>query len=166
MKVHRAAAHPLDRHLSVLGLGRRDFETASGLSKQYLLRVAQGRASGLSDTIVVSLTELYVDRGLERPSDEDLRGEWETWVREHRKGQDALPSPKKGGGSPFACLVDAIGGVARTAAVLAVPDILVDRYRKAETIPQPIVDALLDVGYPYLDQLIGAQEKYFSKERV
>lgn len=160
--VKRIGPSPLDEALDELGMTRSAFGEKYGYSKSYLLRLSQGRQSSLSESIVNALSKEYRLRGL-TPMDYGTR--WVSWIYRHRSAQ-TLPNPVKDSSlNPFQRLVDAAGGTARMAALLAVPDTLVDRYRKGDpsfNMPEPIHEALANMKYPYRVALEREMEKWAS----
>ena len=169
VEVIRQTTNPFDFAISKLGLTRIGFSRISGLGKAYLLRVSQGRHSRIGDVALGHLYREAKERGVNLDAEieaeygtDDIEEAWENWVLQHRRLQ-TIPEPVKDTRkNPFQRLVVAIGGVARTSALLAVPDPLVERYAKGATprMPRPIEVALLDMDYPHTGQLKAAMEKW------
>lgn len=160
--VVRVPGNPLTSSLEALGLTRTDFERKYGLSKNYLLRISQGRASSLSDFVKGALLEEADIRGIDLP---ELDSAWDAWIKAHRKKQ-TLPLPTgEYKLSPWARLVLAVGGTSRMAAILAVPDVLVSRYLRLNCteMPQPIREALEDMNYKYRNSLEKEMNKWLPK---
>lgn len=157
-----ATPNPLGFVLDRLGMTRAAFGVKYELSKPYLLKVSQGRASSLSEYVSMALLEEAEIRGIDL--DEDLRAQygydaldlcWQKWIVDHRSAQ-TLPAPSRSPDlNPFARLVASVGGVARMAAILAVPDFVVSRYVKglSKTMPEPIETAMMEMGYPHVQSL-------------
>lgn len=160
--VNRVAENPLTHALRVLGMTRTSFGVKYNLSRQYLLRVSQGR-SNMTDYIKRSLLEEADIRGLDFFP--DLDASWDRWLHEHRS-QQTLPAPVKDKSlSPFARLVKATGGASRMAAILAAPDTLVSRYLNGNTrgMPTAIREALDDMGYPYREELERSMDEWSKR---
>lgn len=172
-QIVRFEDNPFDWAIKRLGMTRADFSRASGLGRAYLLRVGQGRHSQIGNRALHALYDQAKKRGVdldaeleERYGTEDLQEAWDRWVYRHRKAQ-TIPLPAKGNGNPFARLVRAAGSVARMAALLAVPDPLVERYTKGLTprMPAPIREALEQMDYPHLDSLDSQMKAWVEKRK-
>lgn len=170
VKVVKTLPNPLDWALGKLGMTRAAFGAEIGFGKSYLIRVSQGRHSGLGTNVQAKLYYLAKAKGIDL--DEEILGiyggsldldeAYQWWVVNHRKAQ-TLPSPSKNKKvNPFARLVEAAGGVARMSALLAAPDPLVERYTKGRTyrMPMPIMMALTDIGYEHIENLDKAMQKW------
>lgn len=161
--------NPLDLCLSKIGMNRSEFGKVHGFGKAYLIRLSQGRHARISERCEASLFDEALLRGVDLAEAihdeygvESLEQAWHVWVSRHREAQ-TIPNPVKDASlSPFQRLVTAAGGTAGFAALLAVPDPLVERYVKGKTItmPDPIYEALIEMGYPHVLQLQEAQEKW------
>lgn len=170
VKVVKTMPNPLDWALGKIGMTRAAFGAEIGFGKSYLIRVSQGRHSALGMNVQNKLYSLAEAKGIDL--DEEILGvyggsldldeAYQWWVVNHRKAQ-TLPEPTKDPKlNPFARLVQAAGGVARMSALLAAPDPLVERYTKGKTyrMPLPIMVALKDMNYPYLNSLDLAMKKW------
>jgi len=153
--VKKVSGNPLTLGLGLLKMTRADFGAKYNLSKPYLLRVSQGRVSGLSDYVKRALLEEAEIRGLEEWF--DLDGTWDAWVHRQRAA-NKVPTPTRNPAiNPFARVVDAAGGVSALSKLLVVSDALVLRYRNLErrNMPEPIREALEEMGCSW----VGALEK-------
>lgn len=173
VKVQPTSANPLDWALQKIGMTRAAFGAEIGFGKSYLIRVSQGRHSNLGTNVEAKLYKLAEAKGLDL--DEEILGlygpsttldeAYDWWVIQHRKAQ-TLPEPVKNQKlNPFMRLIQAAGGVARMSALLAAPDPLVERYAKGKTyrMPMPIMIALSDVGYQYINELDRAMIQWGEK---
>lgn len=163
--------NPFSFALRKLGMTRVEFGRIADLGKPYLLRLSQGRHANIGAVAMHHLYDQAKKRGVDLDGEieetygvETIEEAWDAWVYDHRRKQ-SIPSPARGGDNPFARLVKAAGGVSRMAALLAVSDPLVERYAKGvtATMPGPIRDALLDVGYPHVDDLDREVQKWHSR---
>lgn len=170
-EVVRSEINPFDWAIKRLGMTRAEFSRVTGFGKPYLLRVGQGRHAQIGDRVLAALYSEAKDRGVDLDAEleaeygtDDLQEAWENWVLHHRQLQ-TIPNPAKGGGNPFARLVKSAGGVARMAALLAVPDPLVERYSKGLTprMPAPIRQAFEDMGYEHLVHLDISMHEWFAR---
>lgn len=163
--------NPLDFCLSKIGMNRSQFGASQDFGKAYLIRLSQGRHAKISERCEAALFDEAMTRGVDL--DEAIHAEfgvesldeaWDTWIARHRAAQH-IPNPSKDTKlSPFQRLVTTAGGVAAFAALLAVPDPLVERYVKGRTptMPAPIEEALVEMGYTFTEQLKEAQAKWVS----
>lgn len=169
-KVVKTLPNPLDWALDKLGMTRAAFGAEIGFGKSYLIRVSQGRHSGLGTNVQAKLYSIAKAKGVDL--DEEILGvyggsldldeAYQWWVVNHRRAQ-TLPAPSKNSKvNPFARLVEAAGGVARMSALLAAPDPLVERYAKGRTyrMPMPVMEALEDIGYEHIQHLDEAMQKW------
>lgn len=167
--VIRKQKNPLDFAISKLGMTRATFGARHDLGKSYLLRLSQGRHSQIGQFTLNALYSEAESRGVNLDKEvkreygaKTLAKAWDDWVSSHRKLQ-TLPEPVSDRNiNPFARLVRAAGGVSRMAALLAVPDPLVERYYKGTTyrMPVPIRDALEELKYPYTAALDAAMRAW------
>lgn len=171
VKINRISPdNPLDWALGKIGMTRAAFGAELGFGKSYLIRVSQGRHSHIGAAVEAKLYKLAEAKGIDLDGEllgvfgpaTDLDEAYEHWVIEHRKAQ-TLPSPSNDKKlNPFMRLVTAAGGVARMSALLAAPDPLVERYAKGKTyrMPLPIMTALADMDYPYINELDESMRKW------
>lgn len=170
VEIVRRTKNPLDWALGRLGLTRAEFQAEGDYSKPYLLRLSQGRHSQMGDRVVSDLYRLAEAKGVDL--DSEIVGEYgpaisvpdayDHWVLQHRKHQ-IMPEPVQDPEmNPFMRLVAAVGSISRMSALLAAPDQLVERYAKGVSyaMPMPIMMALTDMGYPYINELDTAMKKW------
>ena len=93
------------------------------------------------------------------------------WVKNRRlTNRVKLPGSVKDDPSitPFARLVKAIGSVSKTAGVLAVADVVVQRYAdgRQRSMPDAIREALTEMGYKHVETLDKAQQRWHKRRAV
>lgn len=173
VKINRIQKNPLDWAIDKLGMTRADFQVECGYSKPYLLRLSQGRHSQMGGRVVNDLYRIARNKGIDLDSEIvgvygpaiSVPDAYDIWVAEHRKAQ-VMPAPVADKTvNPFMRLVKAVGSVSRMAALLAAPDQLVDRYAKGVSyeMPMPVMMALVDMGYPHIDELETAMRNWGRK---
>lgn len=170
VKINRIQKNPLDWAIDKLGMTRADFQVECGYSKPYLLRLSQGRHSHMGARVVNDLYSMARAKGIDLDSEIvgvygpaiSVPDAYEIWISEHRKAQ-TIPAPVNDKSvNPFMRLVKAVGSVSRMSALLAAPDQLVERYAKGVSyvMPMPVMMALTDIGYPYIDELDAAMRNW------
>lgn len=163
--------NPVDFMIDRTGMSRIEFSLKHGFGKNILGRVVQGRLQSVTPRISSALWSEWRERGIdqdefdERYGTLDVDTAYQKWVRARRKENvDRLPwkVPQVEGATPFGRFVKAIGSVSRTAQVLVVADVVVQRYAdgRQKEMPGPVKTALTEMGYPYVESLEKAQKAW------
>lgn len=160
--------NPVDFMVRRIGLSRAEVTAKHGLGKNLLLKASQGRVQSITPKISSVLWKEWQDRGIDQDEFDsvydtlDLDIAYQLWRREARKahvGEVPTKVSQESRLSPFARLVNAIGGETRAAKLLFVPDVPVAQYAsgRQKAMPVPILEALRDLQYPHVDNLDRAQ---------
>jgi hypothetical protein len=162
--------NPVDYMVDHTGLTRAEFTAKYDLGKNLLLRLSQGRLQSVTSRISSLLWGEWRVRGLDQDdfmevyNTLDLDVAYQRWIHNQRiVNKIRLPHTlPKDGGSPFARFVKAIGSVSKTAQVLCVVDVSVQRYAdgRIEKMPPSIKQALTDMQYRHVASLEEAQKKW------
>ena len=163
--------NPVDFMIRRIGLSRAEVTAKHRLGKNLLLKASQGRVQTITPRISVVLWKEWQDRGIDQDEFDalyrtlDLDLAYQTWrqkARKRNKGEVPTRISQNVALSPFRRLVDAIGGEARTAKLLFVPDVPVSQYAsgRQKAMPVPILEALKDLEYPHIDTLDRAQRTW------
>lgn len=153
------------------GLSRTEFSVKHGFGKNLLGRLVQGRLQSVTPRIANALWKEWQEHGLDQDDFDgmyhtlDVDTAYQRWVKNRRLSNRLLlpenvkDEPKI---TPFARLVKAIGSVSRTAQVLAVADVVVQRYAdgRQRTMPDAIREALVEMGYKHAASLEKAQQRW------
>lgn len=153
------------------GMSRTEFAVKHGFGKNIFGRLAQGRMQSVTPRISGALWSEWAERGLDQ---DDFDAEYGTlhvdtayqaWVKQTREAnKDRLPEEldRDKTITPFARMVKAIGSVSKTAQVLSVADVVVQRYAdgRQKAMPTSIREALTDMKYPFTDSLESAQKRW------
>lgn len=153
------------------GMTRPEFAKKHELGRNLLLRLSQGRVRNITPRIEAALWKEWSDRGISQDEfDEvyntlDLDSAYQRWMHNKRLvNKTKLPSNLTGpkGSSPFGKFVSTIGSVSKTAQVLVVPDVVVQRYAdgRQREMPLAIKEALAEMKYPHTAELEAAQERW------
>ena len=166
--------NPVDFMVDKTGMSRVEFALKHGFGKNTLGRLVQGRLQSVTPRISSALWSEWQERGLDQ---DDFDAEYKTldvdfayqqWVRNRRvTNRVKLPASVKDDPqiTPFARLVRAIGSVSKTAATLAVADVVVQRYAdgRQRSMPEAIREALTQMGYKHTEALDKAQQRWHKK---
>lgn len=166
--------NPVDFMIEKTGLSRTEFAVKHGFGKNILGRLVQGRFQSVTPRIANALWAEWQTLGLDQ---DDFDAEYKTldvdfayqqWVKNRRlTNRVKLPASVKDDPriTPFARIVKAIGSVSQTAAVLAVADVVVQRYAdgRQRSMPTSIREALTEMGYSHVETLDKAQERWHKK---
>lgn len=166
--------NPVDFMIEKTGLSRTEFAIKHGFGKNLLVRLVQGRFQSVTHRISSALWKEWQERGLDQDEFDEVYGTldvdlaYQNWVKNRRlTNKVKLPDKVRDDPSitPFARLVRAIGSVSKTAGVLAVADVVVQRYAdgRQRTMPESIKQALTDMGYTHTAALGKAQERWHKK---
>lgn len=166
--------NPVGFMISRTGLSRAEFAAKHGFGKNLFTRLAQGRLQSVSPRISSALWAEWAERGLDQDDfDEkyrtlDVDRAYQQWVHNQRilnrvHIPDAVKDDPKI--TPFARLVKAIGSVSKTAKVLVVADVVVQRYAdgRQKQMPEAIHDSLELMDYPHLHSLDSAQKRWHQQ---
>ena len=167
--------NPVDFLISRTGMSRREFADKHGFGRNIFTRAAQGRLQSVTPRISSALWAEWSERGLDQDEfdDEyrtlDVDVAYQRWVHNQRvKNRSLLPEtlPTNDQITPFARIVRAIGSISKTAQVLVVPDVAVQRYAdgRQKQMPQPIRDSLSEMKYPHLESLAAAQQRWHKRK--
>lgn len=156
------------------GLTQKQFCEQYSFAKQTLILIEQGVSPELSDRMVVSMGKALFDKGI--VAQEVLYAEygvttlgvaykqWRKMERAEVSKNWISPVPKQTEvSSPMAFLVrETIGSVQGFAKALKIPPATLVRYIKGlqREMPASVREALMDVGYIYLTELINAQAQW------
>lgn len=170
--------NPVTRLLQLANTSERAFRDRFGYSKQYMVDVTAGTYTQLSDTMHEALKTLMTEKGV--PVRQVLTDEYrattldmayELWQSGERvKNRDKFVSipPQLGRNaySPAALFVRSTSGnPTRFSKDLKVPPQQVRRWVNGElqTTPGSIQDALRQIAYPWLKELLALQEQWLEK---
>lgn len=156
-------------------LSRAEFTAKYGFGKNLLGRLAQGRLQSVSPRVSSALWQEWRERGLDQDDFDAMYGTldvdtaYQRWVQNRRiANQSKLPSAVKDDPkiTPFARLVKAIGSISKTAQVLAVADVVVQRYAdgRQRAMPESIRTALHEMNYPHVESLDAAQQRWHARK--
>lgn len=156
------------------GMSRIEFAVKHGFGKNIFVRLDQGRLQSVTPRIANALWAEWQERGLDQDdfdaeySTLDVDFAYQRWVKNRRLlNKVKLPSSVIDDSTitPFARLVRAIGSISKTAGVLAVADVVVQRYSdgRQKAMPEAIREALSDMNYPHVEELDRAQKVFHSK---
>lgn len=165
------STNPVSYMVSQAGVSRAEFSAKHGFGKNLMTRLTQGRLQSVTPRIASALWSEWRERGIDQDLfDEeydtlDVDTAYQRWVKNRRVANRlALPSQLENDTSitPFARLVRAIGSVSKTASVLVVADVVVQRFAdgRQPSMPDSIREALNDMGYPHTAALEAAQKKW------
>lgn len=166
--------NPVDYMIGQTGLSRTEFALKHGFGKNTLGRLVQGRFQSVTPRIANALWAEWQERGLDQ---DDFDGAYKTldvdfayqqWVKNRRvTNRVKLPGSVKDDPriTPFARIVKEIGSVSKTAATLAVADVVVQRYAdgRQKTMPESIREALTEMGYKHTEALDKSQKRWHQK---
>lgn len=166
--------NPVDFMIDRTGLSRTEFAVKHGFGKNTLVRIAQGRLPSVTARISNALWSEWHERGLDQDEFDaeyntlNVDSAYQRWVHNRRVSNRALlPSAVKDDAriTPFARLVKAIGSISKTAQVLAVSDVVVQRYAdgRQKAMPISIRTALNEMRYPHTEALDAAQQRWHEK---
>lgn len=166
--------NPVDFMISRTGMSRTEFAVKHGFGKNILGRVAQGRLQSVTSRISAALWKEWQERGLDQDDFDaeygtlDVDMAYQRWVHNTRisnrvKLPDAVKDDPKI--TPFARIVRAIGSVSKTAQILAVADVVVQRYAdgRQKAMPDAIRTALHEMGYQHTEALDKSQQRWHAK---
>ena len=165
--------NPVDFMISRTGLSRTEFALRHGFGKNTLTRLVQGRLQSVTPRISGALWAEWSDRGVDQDDFDseyhtlDVNTAYQRWVNNRRLlNKTKLPGAVKDNPSitPFARIVKEIGSVSKTAQTLVVADVAVQRYAdgRQRAMPDAIRDALTTMGYPHVEALDKAQERWHN----
>lgn len=148
------------------GYTQKQFCDEFGFSKQTLISIEAGVYADLSDRMLASIAQACESKGIEVGY--DLPGLYELWrLSERQSVPDAIkkynPTMWDEKRSPMACFIaQTTGSVQGFAKKLKVQTSTLLRYASGEQpdIPMPLMVALIDCGYEYLEQLVKAQQNW------
>lgn len=163
--------NPVDFMIEKTGLSRTEFAVKHGFGKNLLVRLVQGRFQSVTPRISSALWKEWQERGLDQDEFDGTYGTldvdlaYQNWVKNRRlTNKVKLPDSVKDDPSitPFARIVKAIGSISATAGVLAVADVVVQRYAdgRQKAMPESIKQALTEMGYKHTAALEKAQERW------
>lgn len=166
-------ANPVDFMVRRTGLTRPEFSVKHGFGKNLILRLSQGRLASVTPRVEAALWKEWQDRGIsqdefdERYRTLDLNSAYLAWVHNKRLvNKTKIPTTltQDTSVSPFARIVRAIGSASKTAKLLVVPDVAVQRYAdgRHKAMPESIRQALHTMKYPHLAELNAAQERWLE----
>lgn len=163
--------NPVDFMIEKTGLSRTEFAVKHGFGKNLLVRLVQGRFQSVTHRISSALWQEWQERGLDQDEFDEVYGTlnvdlaYQNWVKNRRlTNKVKLPEKVRDNPSitPFARIVKEIGSISKTAGVLAVADVVVQRYAdgRQRTMPESIKQALTDMGYKHTAALEKSQERW------
>lgn len=166
--------NPVDFMIERTGLSRTEFAVKHGFGKNILGRVVQGRLQSVTSRISAALWDEWRERGLDQDDFDaeygtlDVNTAYQRWVHNRRiSNKVKLPSSVKNDPaiSPFARVVKAVGSVSKTAQILAVADVVVQRYAdgRQKAMPDAIRTALHEMDYPHTEALDTSQKRWHAK---
>lgn len=166
--------NPVDFMIEKTGMSRTEFAVKHGFGKNILGRLVQGRFQSITPRIANSLWQEWRERGLDQDDFDaeyrtlDVDFAYQTWVKNRRlTNKVKLPDSVKDDPSitPFARIVQAIGSVSKTAATLAVADVVVQRYAdgRQRSMPDSIREALTQMGYKHVEALDKSQQRWHQR---
>lgn len=166
--------NPVDFMIERTGLSRIEFALKHGFGKNTLGRLVQGRLQSVTPRIEGALWQEWRERGLDQDDFDaayktlDVNSAYQRWVSNKRiTNRPLLPLAVKDDPkiTPFARLVRKIGSVSKTAQTLAVADVVVQRYAdgRQKSMPESIRTALTEMGYPHVEALDAAQQRWHAK---
>lgn len=155
-------------------MSRAEFTAKYGFGKNLLGRLSQGRLQSVSPRVASALWEEWKVRGIDQDDFDaeygtlDVDTAYQRWVQNRRLSNRAkLPTAVKDDTriTPFARLVQAIGSISKTAQVLVVADVVVQRYAdgRQRSMPDSIRTALHEMKYPHTESLDAAQQRWHAK---
>ena len=163
--------NPVDFLVKKTGLSRAELTARHGFGKNLLLKASQGRVQSITPRIEIALWKEWQDRGMDQDLFDQEFGtlsldlafqRWRAEQRAQRRGQVPTKVEHSQFVTPFGRLVNAVGSISAMAKLLMVADLPVENYAKARTVsmPEPIHDALVELGYPHISELDRAQKKW------
>lgn len=165
--------NPVHYMIAQTGLSRTEFAVKHGFGKNLLGRLVQGRLQSVTPRIAGALWAEWQDLGIDQDLFDseyhtlDVDTAYQRWVKNRRiTNRVKLPSAVKDDPSitPFARIVREIGSVSKTAATLAVADVVVQRYAdgRQRAMPDAIRQALSEMGYKHVDALDKSQQRWHA----
>lgn len=168
------STNPVDFMIHKTGQSRAEITAKYGLGKNLLLKASQGRVQSITPKIETVLWKEWKERGIDQDVfdeyfhtlslDHAYQG-WRSDIRFGRRGLVPTKVSQDTSISPFRRLTQAIGSLSKTAKLLMVADLPVQHYAEGvvQTMPEPIENALTDLGYPYVEELKKAQLSWQEK---
>jgi len=162
--------NPIDYLISKLGMSKLAFTKKYGLGENHLLLLSQGRKESVSRMVERCIDVECAEKGLdmmdllqEEYRTPSLDGAYQRWIKQARQETDLrvrIPVQKEV--SPWASIVQQIGSVSATSKLLKVRFIAVRKYLNSPVMPEPIREALTDIGWTGIARLDRAQRRYFG----
>lgn len=167
--------NPVDFMIERTGLSRTEFTVKYGFGKNTLGRLVQGRLQSVTTRVSGALWKEWQERGLDQDDFDaeyrtlDVDSAYQAWVTNRRiSNKVKLPTSVKNDPAitPFARFVREIGSISKTAQVLAVADVVVQRYAdgRQKAMPESIRTALHEMGYKHVEQLDKAQQRWHKQK--
>tara|TARA_R110002096_G_scaffold401894_1_gene598950 strand:- start:1474 stop:1998 length:525 start_codon:yes stop_codon:yes gene_type:complete len=171
--------NPYVRLRELCGASQKGFATTHDFGKMTMVYLESGMYTRVSDRQSIALGRECFNKGVD--AHDVLRSEYSAgslneaylaWRSADRKLRAptilAKASPPFRGSSevsPVAQFVkDTTGSLQGFCKLMKIPSITMTRYIRGETVtaPEALWDAMEDVGYPHIEQLIEAQSKWYS----
>lgn len=168
--------NPVSFMIRQTGLTRAEFAAAHDFGKNIMTRLIQGRLQSVTPRISAALWSEWESKGLDqdlfddtyRTLDVDVA--YQRWVTNQRLLNRVKIPPRllSKAGSPFNQFVQSVGSVSKTAQVLCVADVSVQRYAdgRIRKMPPAIREALSQMSYPHVEKLEKAQLRWLDKEKA
>lgn len=172
--------NPVSTILKACKTSEGNFRERFGFSKQFMVDITAGAANRLPDSIHLALRELVTAKGvdvaatlLDGYEESSLDGAYSRWQNEVRRRNAYLfneiePERWTGTKSPAMCFIeDTVRTPTTFSKRLCVPPQSVRRWALGQTkkMPEAIYDALLDIDYPWMHELIERQAAWVQEHR-
>lgn len=162
--------NPIDYLIKQFGISRAQFTKKYALGENHVLLMSQGRKESASPALIKAIRDECDVRGLDYDSlllanydTASLNEAYQEWIRQARAVTELkVRIPAKADRSPWQSIVDQIGSVSATSKLLKVRFIAVRKYLTSPVMPDPIREALTDIGWTGITRLERAQERYFA----
>lgn len=166
--------NPIDFMIAKTGMSRAEVTAKYSLGKNLLIRASQGRVQSITPKIESVLWKEWKERGIDQDLFDEEYGTlslnhafqvWRAQERASRRGDVPVQVENDTKIPPFARLVKAVGSISKTAKLLMVADLPVQSYTRGTTagMPEPIKEALDELGYPHTKGLAQAQKIWQEK---
>lgn len=172
--------NPVSTILKACKVTEAAFREKYGFSKQFMVDMTAGAATRLPDSIHLALGKLVAEKGVEVASlllseydTMSLDGAYARWQDEVRrrwahKFVEQEPNRWTKHKSPAMCFIeDTVGTPTTFSKKLCVPPQSVRRWAHGQTqqMPGAVYDALLDIDYPWVHELVERQTAWLQEHR-